>query len=364
MSREDVVKILSEHLPRINEKELWIFGAGNTAALYNNGLIRLEKENFHIAGYIDNDREKWGKMCNGKKIVSLESLRKKKDKICILICSVQSRVVKSIKSQLFDNGFNCFYHIDEVIFKLHKNQLLQVYDLFTDEESQDVYEKLINERMNCEGTLITVDMNDEYFALRPFMTSSPNEVFIDCGSYVGDTIEKYIWKKGCVFKKIVGFEPEENNFIAMQHRINRLKQEWGLKESAIEIFQKGIADKCSNGIIKRYDINNGLSSKFVSVGNEQGNNIVTLDSFFKEPYSFLKADVESWEYKLLQGATKGIKTNKPLLAICIYHNAVDFYEIPLLIHDLVPEYQLAVRHHSYTLADTVLYAWVPDNEKH
>ena len=64
---------------------------------------------------------------------------------------------------------------------------------------------------------------------------------------------------------------------------------------------------------------------------------------------------------MLIGASKGIKEYMPLLAICIYHNAVDFYEIPLLIHSLVPEYKLAVRHHSYTLADTVLYAWLPNN---
>ena len=56
-----------------------------------------------------------------------------------------------------------------------------------------------------------------------------------------------------------------------------------------------------------------------------------------------------------------IKKYKPKLAVCIYHNAVDFYSIPLLIHSFVPEYKFAVRHHSYELDETVLYVWIEEN---
>lgn len=64
---------------------------------------------------------------------------------------------------------------------------------------------------------------------------------------------------------------------------------------------------------------------------------------------------------MLLGAEKGIKKYKPKLAVCIYHNAVDFYFIPLLIHSFVPEYKFAVRHHSYELDETVLYVWIEEN---
>lgn len=74
--------------------------------------------------------------------------------------------------------------------------------------------------------------------------------------------------------------------------------------------------------------------------------------------SFLKADIESYEYQMLLGAEKGIKKFRPLLAVCIYHNAVDFYSVILLIKKMVPEYHFAVRHHSENLDETVLYAWI------
>ncbi len=356
MTHKDVERLLTENVPEIENKELWIFGAGNTAALYYNGLLRLEKEGFFINGYIDNDKRKWGQKWNHKDVVSLDSLKSRKNRICVLICSIQSKVVSSISRQLSEDGFE-HYHIDEVIFKFHKEEILQVYDLL-DADSKIIYEMLLKERMHCDGVQLPVDMNEQYFALRPFMFSNQGEVFVDCGAYVGDTIERYIWKRDGVLKKIIGFEPDKKNFGAMRNRVKRLKLEWGLAENAIEIYEKGVADRTLRGRVERYEDNHGLGSKIVDT-DDGDYTTVALDEFIKQPYSFLKADIESWEYKLIQGAQEGIKTNRPLLAICIYHNAVDFYQIPLLIHQIVPDYNLAIRHHSHTLAETVLYAWVP-----
>lgn len=360
MSRKNLEKLLSENIPDIHDKELWIFGAGNTAALYYNGLLRLEKEGIFITGYTDNNKSKWNTVFNGKLVVSPDSLLHRKNDICILICSVQSKVVNSIKQQLLSMGFNNYYHIDDVIFKLHKDKVLQVYDLLADDDSKDIYEVLLKERMQCANALLPVDEHEQYFALNPFMINNPGEVFVDCGAYVGDTIEKYIWQRDGVFKKIIGFEPDEINFKAMQRRVERLKQEWALGYNSIQIYNKGVADKNKSGQIERYELNHGLGSRIVDNPTKVSSDsfIVALDVFMKDEYSFLKADIESWEYNLLKGATKGIKSSKPLLAICIYHNAVDFYEIPLLVHEIVPEYRLAIRHHSYTLAETVLYAWI------
>ena len=78
MDRKDVEILLEDNVTLVKNKELWIFGAGNTAALYYNGLLRLEKEGFYIKGYIDNDKRKWGQQWNNKEIVSLDSLINRK----------------------------------------------------------------------------------------------------------------------------------------------------------------------------------------------------------------------------------------------------------------------------------------------
>jgi hypothetical protein len=42
----------------------------------------------------------------------------------------------------------------------------------------------------------------------------------------------------------------------------------------------------------------------------------------------------------------------------LYHRITDLYEIPLFLKGLVPEYKMAVRHHSLSQEESVLYCWV------
>ena len=76
--------------------------------------------------------------------------------------------------------------------------------------------------------------------------------------------------------------------------------------------------------------------------------------------TFIKMDVEGAELDALKGAKATILRNKPKLAICIYHYHRDFVEIPKWIHSLVPEYKLYVRHHAFSVNETVLYAILPE----
>ena len=201
-------------------------------------------------------------------------------------------------------------------------------------------------------------MNEQYFGLGRFISNNPNEVFLDCGAYVGDSLERYIWKNEGVFGKILAFEPDEHNVRAMKYRIERLINEWGFDKDKIVIYEKGLSDSNSGAKIVRSDVNNGFSSNLVVGDDDTDGDVVMLDSIISEPISYLKADIESWEYYMLSGAKNTIKQFTPKMAICIYHNAADFYEIALLIKSIVPDYHLAIRHHSTTLCETVLYAWV------
>lgn len=115
------------------------------------------------------------------------------------------------------------------------------------------------------------------------------------------------------------------------------------------------------GVFVQDKTNGGVGSKFVD-GAFDGEicPICSIDTSITEAYDFLKADIEGYEYQMLVGAQESIKKNKPLLAICIYHNAIDFYSILLLIKSIEPAYKFAVRHHTSCLSDTVLYAWVEE----
>jgi hypothetical protein len=70
-------------------------------------------------------------------------------------------------------------------------------------------------------------------------------------------------------------------------------------------------------------------------------------------------DVQGVELKALNGAVKTIMRDRPKLAICVYHKPEDLFKIPKYIKNLVPEYKLYMRHHAWSLIETVLYAVVP-----
>ena len=241
------------------------------------------------------------------------------------ICSPQSRVVTAVGNQL-DALETEWYHIDEVIFKMHKDSVMACYDLLDDDESKNVYAEVIKSRMEGRSPDISVLNEKQYFAVRPFMGKNPKEIFVDCGAFVGDSVEKFIWERDGGFQKIVAFEPDPGNFTAMESRVDRLKREWNLADEAIELYPYGVGENNVMGMLDRNAVNNGLGSKMKEISQNEDNGlssgeecrIIALDEFIKEPITFLKADIESYEYKMLLGARKTIKKNKPLLAICIY----------------------------------------------
>ena len=62
----------------------------------------------------------------------------------------------------------------------------------------------------------------------------------------------------------------------------------------------------------------------------------------------------------IAGAAQTIRQHRPKLNIAAYHKNEDFFQLPLLVHTLCPDYRLYLRHHPYVPAwDTNLYAVCP-----
>lgn len=347
-------------IPKIEGREFYMWGAGNTSSLAQEGLDR--EESITIKAYIDSNVSKQGKKFFGKTIISPDNYFEKKD-LPILIGSTNKKTFNEIEQNVKKQG-GMVYSLDSLVFSRHKEELEQVCGFLEDDYSRQVYLNMVSNRIKCELPDESLVEDNQYFCGREFSSINPNEIFVDCGAYVGDSIERYISRKSGVFGKIIAFEPDSENYKALTTRINRLRVEWNINESRIETFKAGIGDSNQNVSFETNKGNNGLGSKVVN--NASADSItdsigmVTLDSFFenkREQVTFLKADIESYEYRMLLGAKKIIKEQKPKLAVCIYHNATDMYSIPLLVKALNPEYRLKVRQHSYGLDETVLYAY-------
>ena len=88
----------------------------------------------------------------------------------------------------------------------------------------------------------------------------------------------------------------------------------------------------------------------------------TLDSLISEPVDFLKMDIEGAELPALHGATRILKESRPILAISIYHSLDDLADIPIFLHEQMKDYTFFLRHHSFTVGETVMYGIPKERE--
>lgn len=343
-------------------KQIIVFGTGNTAELYQKCF---EREALKPIFYLDNNAKKWHQIWHGVEIISPKELELDKSlqqHYVILICSANEQNYAEIEAQLAKMNLP-HMGIDQYVFGLHMEEILQVLSLLQEEKSKKIFAEVALARMGNSRIPQEVITGDQYFAYADYYPISEKEVFVDIGAYVGDSVEQYLWKNMGVFHKIWAFEPSGSNTRSFLYRKERLCREWGLAEDKIELVQAAIGK--TNGLQEFAAQENGNTLGGILRTDDTQQNVskvpvYCLDSFFSDirgPITSIKADIESYEYDMLLGAKKLIKEQAPKLAISMYHNATDFYQLPLLVHHLHSDYKLGIRHHAFTYAETVLYAY-------
>lgn len=233
--------------------------------------------------------------------------------------------------------------------KSNIQDLQWVYDQLEDEMSKKSFVAYINQKISGDYKYNQeVCIGNQYF-LPEIIKLAEGEVFIDCGAYDGDTINKFVesinQQKGSSYSRIIAFEPDEMNWHILEQTIKIHKN--------CEIIKKGIWERPDT-----LYFNSGLESS--SNLSKNGDIQIPVDSIDHilsgDKATFIKMDIEGSELQALKGAKNTITKYKPKLAICIYHKPEDLIEIPKYIKNLVPEYKFYVRNHHFSAIETVLYA--------
>lgn len=191
----------------------------------------------------------------------------------------------------------------------------------------------------------------EYFD-REIWAGGENEVYVDAGAYNLATVKDFLgFTKSC--ERILAFEPDEKNYELC------LDEQKKIDIDNLELIKAGLWE-CDTELYFRRGGDNGTGTA-VSDDTEGTFSVKvrSLDGLLQgQRCSFIKMDIEGSELNALKGAKETIQQYKPRLAICLYHKPEDLIEIPLFIHEIVPEYKIKIRHYSTWFYDTVLYAYV------
>jgi FkbM family methyltransferase len=197
------------------------------------------------------------------------------------------------------------------------------------------------------GKMIDHMSKRQYFDLKELKTDlSPEEVFVDAGSFDGKTAGYFMEWCNRQYEKIWLFEPDKKN----QEKCIMTMQAEGCKN--YKVIKKGLWDREE---VLRFQCSFNGSSKIEETG-EFEIEVVSLDEIIKEKVTFIKMDIEGSEYQALSGAGRIIKQHKPKLAISVYHKSEDIWKLPELILELNDEYKIFFRHYSVAAAETVVYA--------
>ena len=343
-----------------------IASASDGTFLYGAGFIGkwavsyLEGIGIPILGFVDSDSNKWGKVINGKKIFSPFDN-------CIInsksIVITSRHAVRSVKNSLIDLPA-VIMSVDALV--VHRYDELgvieKVRDFFNhDVQSLNTYDAILNSMLlGTTEPLLPIADSRPFFDKFGFFNRD-QEIFVDAGAYVGDSLERFIWSVNGVFRQVHAFEPGLAQFQALKKRVERLSQEWALITENIFLVNKGLSSKNRQAMIEYADnlIQMSVTKNVCLPDDTRAGRIelVSLDSYFDgQKFTLLKVDVEGSERELIQGARESIAAYKPRIALSVYHYPTDIFELPLQLKEINKSYSFTLGHHSSQLMDTVLYA--------
>nr|WP_275715342.1 FkbM family methyltransferase [Sulfurimonas sp. SAG-AH-194-L11] len=238
---------------------------------------------------------------------------------------------------------------DDDFFK-NQEKYLKTYELLSDEKSKEIFTKVINFKISSDYNFMkgfTNDHSGQYFD-ETIVPEIKNIRFVDGGGYVGDTAEEVI-KNYPDFSKIWLIEPIPEN-------IRIAKRELASYEN-IEFLTCGVSNKKET-----LYFNEEKSFSSIYGKGTQSVEVDTIDNIIKEKVDFIKLDIEGAEQDAIDGAKQTILDSHPVLAICIYHKAEDWYKIPEVVLGIRDDYKVYLRHYMEGIFETVMY-FIPTLEK-
>lgn len=223
------------------------------------------------------------------------------------------------------------------------NDLIWLYNNVSDITSRNCINALLDNWLtfSMESTFCTAN----YAACRAvdndIFSPDDDEVFVDCGTYIGDTIAEYVNVFNRDYKRIYAYDISKETIEILKNNLASLTN--------IEYRWKGVSDKNGSmkfvGVNAPFEGNHLLGDKETYIDEKclTSVEIVKLDDDIKEEITFLKIDCEGVDKEALIGAKNHIVASHPKISIDAGHKIEDVTEVPKLLKSIDSSYRIFLR---------------------
>lgn len=347
--------------------DLWTYleTAGLPIVLYGMGngadklIEQLTARGLEVADFFASDGFVRGHSFHGKRVLTFNEILAKYEDFIVLLSF--GSCLPEMLSRFEELSHRCRFFVPELpiagdtLFTLSYyesvyDKLHSVRNLLADQRSREVFDGIIEYRLTgkIEPLLATTDPRSEVFQiLRP----SQYQSYLDLGAYNGDTIRELLSYQPSL-QSIYALEPDRRSYRKLlesaekDHFADRLTAEQaGAWSNDGTLF---VSDEGSR--------NSHLSE--IAISKSKPVPVRSADSFLSgAKVDYIKYDVEGAEREALLGSAKTITSDRPDLAVSLYHRAEDIWRLPLLLQELEPSYRFYLRRPPYIPPwDLCLYA--------
>lgn len=181
----------------------------------------IESGNDKIECFVDNNPLKWETDFMGKTVFSAEEkFTSYQGQAVIISCGEGDEIIAQLGKYGVPN--EKIYIPDIAVLQendidfIHENLdcFEWLYDHLEDQKSREVLIGILNYKLTHEISQIQriADKSEDQYFDQELITYSKDDVFLDCGGYVGDTIESYCAHNGGVYGRVICLEPDPDNY--------------------------------------------------------------------------------------------------------------------------------------------------------
>lgn len=336
------------------DKPIIMYGMGNGA---DKILAVFDRYGITVSDFYASDGFVRGQAFHGKTVLSFAQVQEKYTDFIIVVSfgsalpDVLAKIYASAETQELyapDVPVSGETLFTLAFYKEHYAEFERAFSLLADETSKETYANII--RYKLTGNIAHLrkafqpeDCEKEILDFDRYAT------FIDAGAYNGDTARKFL--SDCKNAATVyAIEPDRKNFKKLSA--------YAEQETAAKVIPMhfGVWDKQATA---EFAVGGNRNSA-IGTQNLKRTETVTLntvDSLGVQNADYIKYDVEGAEKEALLGSVQTIRASVPDLLVSLYHRSEDLYALPILVHELFPEYTLYLRRFEYVPAwDINLYA--------